>query len=53
MNCGALESVFRIGALNGLSIDYHSQLASGYGAKYVGIGDFVLEKPLPLGPAHF
>ena len=53
MNCGALESVFRIGALNGLSIDYHSQLASGYGAKYVGIGDFVLGETIATWTGAF
>ena len=53
MNCGALESVFRIGATTGLSIDYHSQLASGYGTKYVGIGDFVVGETIATWTGAF
>jgi Chaperone of endosialidase len=53
MNCGALESVFRIGATTGFSIDYHSQLASGYGTKYVGIGDFVVGETIATWTGAF
>ena len=40
MSCGSLTQVFRIGAARGLSVDYDTQLASGYGSRWVAFGDF-------------
>ena len=40
MNCGNLSEVFRIGATHGLSVDYYSELNSGFGARWVAFGDF-------------
>jgi hypothetical protein len=38
MGCAGSESIFRIGAINGLNVDYGSQDAGGSGTKWVNIG---------------
>jgi hypothetical protein len=40
MGCLGTANVFRIGATSGMSVDYFSQLSSGYGTRWVAIGDF-------------
>jgi hypothetical protein len=53
MNCGSLGEVFRIGALEGLSVDYHSQMANGYGTRYVAFGDFVVNQTIATWTGAF
>ena len=53
MPCGGSSNVFRIGARLGLSVDYHSQTATGFGTRYVAFGDFVANQTIATWTGAF
>jgi hypothetical protein len=46
MDCGGMSNVVRVGAANGLSVDYNTQKLNGYGSRWVAIGKFIADQTI-------
>jgi Chaperone of endosialidase len=53
MTCLGLPSVFRVGAVAGLSVDYYSELDHGFGTKWVALGNFFPNQTISTWTAAF